>query len=36
VGRIKMGDFFAMYGSRELEGFQASPFLHFWNTRLAR
>ena len=36
VGRIKMGDFFVMYGSRELKGFQASPFLHFWNTWLAR
>jgi peptide/nickel transport system substrate-binding protein len=36
VGRIKMGDFFTMYGSRDLKGFQASPFLHFWNTWLAR
>jgi peptide/nickel transport system substrate-binding protein len=36
VGRIKMGDFFTMYATRDLKGFSASPFLHFWNVWLAR
>lgn len=36
VGRIKMGDLFTMYGSRDLRGFQAGPFLHFWNVSLTR
>ena len=36
VGRIKMGDFFTMYGTRDLKGFQGNPFLHFWNLGLAR
>ena len=36
VGRIKMGDIFTMYGSRDLKGFQGNPFLHFWNTWIAR
>ena len=36
VGRIKMGDFFTMYATRDLKGFQASPFLHFWDVSLAR
>jgi peptide/nickel transport system substrate-binding protein len=36
VGRIKMGDFFTMYATRDLKGFQGGPFLHFWNTWLAR
>ena len=36
VGRIKMGDIFTMYGSRDLKGFQGNPFLHFWNAWIAR
>ena len=37
VGRIKMGDFFVMdVITRDLRGFQAEPFLHFWGTWLAR
>jgi peptide/nickel transport system substrate-binding protein len=36
VGRIKMGDFFTMYVTRDLKGFQGNPFLHFWNAWLAR
>ena len=36
VGRIKMGDFFTMYATRDLKGFSASPNLHFWNVWLAR
>ena len=36
VGRIKMGDFFTLYGTRDLKGFQGSPFLSFWNVWLAR
>ena len=31
VGRIKMGDIFVMYVTRDLKGFQAGPYLHFWN-----
>jgi peptide/nickel transport system substrate-binding protein len=31
VGRIKMGDIFIMYATRDLKGFEASPYLHFWN-----
>jgi peptide/nickel transport system substrate-binding protein len=34
VGRIKMGDFFIMYVSRDLRGFESSPFLHFWNAHV--
>ena len=36
VGRIKMGDFFTMYATRDLRGFQAAPFLHFWDVSLSR
>jgi peptide/nickel transport system substrate-binding protein len=36
VGRIKMGDFFTLYGTRDLKGFQGGSFLHFWNAWLAR
>jgi peptide/nickel transport system substrate-binding protein len=36
VGRIKMGDFFTMYATRDLKGFQGNPFLHFWNAWLPR
>ena len=36
VGRIKMGDFFTLYATRDLKGFQGNPFLHFWNVWLAR
>jgi peptide/nickel transport system substrate-binding protein len=36
VGRIKMGDFFILYATRDLKGFQGSPFLHFWNAWLVR
>lgn len=36
VGRIKMGDLFTMYATRDLRAFQASPFLHFWNVSLGR
>jgi len=36
VGRIKMGDFFTMYATRDLKGFQGGPYLHFWDTWLAR
>jgi peptide/nickel transport system substrate-binding protein len=36
VGRIKMGDLFTLYASRDLKGFQGNPFLHFWNVSLAR
>jgi peptide/nickel transport system substrate-binding protein len=31
VGRIKMGDIFIMYATRDLKAFAASPYLHFWN-----
>jgi len=36
VGRIKMGDLFTMYATRDLEGFSGDPFLHFWNAWVAR
>ena len=36
VGRIKMGDFFSLYATRDLKGYQATPFLHFWDVSLAR
>jgi peptide/nickel transport system substrate-binding protein len=36
VGRIKMGDFFTMYATRDLKGFTGDPFLKFWNASLAR
>ena len=36
VGRIKMGDLFNMYVSRDLKGFQGEPFLHFWNAWVTR
>jgi peptide/nickel transport system substrate-binding protein len=34
VGRIKMGDLFIMYVTRDLRGFESSPFLHFWNAHV--
>ena len=34
VGRIKMGDIFILYATRDLKGFAASPFLHFWNAHV--
>ena len=34
VGRIKMGDIFIMYATRDLKGFTATPFLHFWNAHV--
>jgi peptide/nickel transport system substrate-binding protein len=36
VGRIKMGDFFTLYATRDLKGFRGDPFMHFWNVSLAR
>jgi peptide/nickel transport system substrate-binding protein len=36
VGRIKMGDLFTLYATRDLKGFQGNPFLHFWDVSLAR
>jgi peptide/nickel transport system substrate-binding protein len=36
VGRIKMGDFFTMYATRDLKGFTGNPFLNFWDAWLAR
>jgi peptide/nickel transport system substrate-binding protein len=36
VGRIKMGDFFIMYATRDLKGFQGGSFLHFWDVWLAK
>ena len=36
VGRVKMGDFFTMYATRDLKGFAGGPFLHFWDTWLAK
>ena len=36
VGRIKMGDFFTLYASRDLKGFQGEPFLKLWNAWLAK
>jgi peptide/nickel transport system substrate-binding protein len=36
VGRIKLGDYFTMYATRDLKGFQTGPFLHFWDAWLAR
>jgi hypothetical protein len=36
VGRIKMGDFFTLLVTRDLKGFEPSPFLHFWNTGIAK
>jgi peptide/nickel transport system substrate-binding protein len=36
VGRVKMGDFFGFLVSRDLKGFQPSPFQHFWNVSLTR
>lgn len=36
VGRIKMGDLFTMYATRDLEGCPGDPFLHFWNAWVAR
>ena len=34
VGRIKMGDFFTLYATRDVKGFQGNPFLHFWDISL--
>ena len=36
VGRIKMGDLFTMYATRDLKGFATGPFLHFWDVWLAK
>ncbi len=36
VGRIKMGDIFMLEATRDLKGFQAQPFLHFWDTWLGK
>jgi peptide/nickel transport system substrate-binding protein len=36
VGRIKMGDFFNLYATRDLKGFQSDPFLKLWNAWLAK
>jgi peptide/nickel transport system substrate-binding protein len=36
VGRIKMGDIFTLYATRDLKGIDGGPFLHFWNAWLAR
>lgn len=37
VGRIKLGDYYPLQATRrELRGFKAGPFLHFWNAWLAR
>ena len=36
VGRIKMGDFFTLYATRDLKGFQSDPFLKLWNAWLVR
>jgi peptide/nickel transport system substrate-binding protein len=34
VGRIKMGDFFTLYATRDVKGYQGTPFLHFWDVSL--
>jgi peptide/nickel transport system substrate-binding protein len=36
VGRVKMGDFFILLVTRDLKGFEPSPFLHFWNAGIAK
>jgi peptide/nickel transport system substrate-binding protein len=36
VGRIKMGDFFILLVTRDLKGFEPSPFLHFWNAGIVK
>jgi peptide/nickel transport system substrate-binding protein len=36
VGRIKMGDIFTMYATRDLKGFSSGPFLHFWDAWVTR
>ena len=36
VGRIKMGDIFTMYATRDLKNFSSGPYLHFWDVWLAR
>ena len=36
VGRIKMGDFFNLLVTRDLKGFEPSPFLHFWNAGVVK
>jgi peptide/nickel transport system substrate-binding protein len=36
VGRIKMGDFFSLLVTRDVKGFEPSPFLHFWNAGVTR
>ena len=36
VGRIKMGDIFIMYATRDLKGFAGGPYLHFWDTWVTR
>jgi peptide/nickel transport system substrate-binding protein len=37
VGRIKLGDYYPLQATRrELRGFKAGPFLHFWNAWLAK
>ena len=36
VGRIKMGDFFALYATRDLKGFQNGQYLHLWDVWLTK
>jgi peptide/nickel transport system substrate-binding protein len=36
VGRIKMGDFFALYATRDLKGMQTAQYLHLWDVWLAK
>ena len=36
VGRIKMGDIFTLYATRDLKGFSTGPFLHFWDAWVTR
>jgi peptide/nickel transport system substrate-binding protein len=37
VGRIKLGDYYPLQATRrELRGFKAGPFLHFWNAWLGK
>ena len=36
VGRIKMGDFFALHVLRDIKGFQGGQFLHFWDVWLTK
>jgi peptide/nickel transport system substrate-binding protein len=36
VGRIKMGDFFSLYATRDLKGFQNAQYLHLWDVWLTK